>query len=139
MKEKAANLGNFSMRGGGDYIGKESVFAENLRVMRRMAGKSQQAVGLAINVSRSAISNYESGSRMPSHEILALLAKFYGVSVGYLFGEEGANCFDEAAKVRIIGGRFLDISPLPPDLQNSLLSYFEFLYDGAKKRGRIKK
>lgn len=61
------------------------------RDLRSLRGKRTiREVSTAIGVSPSALSMYESGARTPRDEIKAVLAAYYGTTVGDLFfGEEG--------------------------------------------------
>lgn len=59
------------------------VIAKKLVELR--GAKTQKEVAEAIGVSVSAIGMYETGVRIPRDEIKIRLAKYYGVSVGYIF------------------------------------------------------
>ena len=65
--------------------------AERLQKQRMLLKLSQKEVAVAIGVSPSVISNYESGSREPSLEVLKAIAKFYHCSTDYLLGLEKAD------------------------------------------------
>lgn len=49
--------------------------------------RTMEEVALAVGISRSALGMYEIGSRVPRDEIKIRLAKYYSVSVQYLFFE----------------------------------------------------
>lgn len=60
-----------------------------LREMRKKKGYSQLKVSLDLNVSREAISFYETGKRSPDVDMLVRMSKYFGVSIDYLItGEE---------------------------------------------------
>lgn len=62
-------------------------FAEKLLKLR--GEKSQTEVAAAVGISTSALAMYENGHRVPRDEIKIALARYFGVSVGYLFfGQE---------------------------------------------------
>lgn len=61
---------------------------ERLQNQRNIHKLSQKDVANAIHVSPSIISNYESGERTPSVEILMALANLYHCSTDYLLGFE---------------------------------------------------
>lgn len=61
---------------------------ERLQKQRNMHKLSQKDVANTLHVSPSVISNYESGERTPSVEILMALANLYHCSVDYLLGFE---------------------------------------------------
>lgn len=59
---------------------------QRLQQQRILMNISQKQAALAIDVSASIISNYESGERTPSVEKLMALAGLYRCSVDYLLG-----------------------------------------------------
>lgn len=85
---------------------------KRLQEQRTLRNLSQKQVATSIGVSASVISNYESGERTPSIEILILLAHLYHCSTDYLLG------IDKADTVKL-----LDVSMLN-DKQYQLLQSF---------------
>lgn len=85
---------------------------QRLQEQRLLKNLSQKEVAKSIGISASIISNYESGERTPSVEVLIALARFYHCSTDYLLG------FD-----RIDKDRLLDVSMLS-DEQRTLLQHF---------------
>lgn len=61
-----------------------NVFKMRLKELR--GNKSQLEVAKALNISRSALSYYESGERVPDINVLYSIAKYYDVSSDYLIG-----------------------------------------------------
>jgi transcriptional regulator with XRE-family HTH domain len=55
---------------------------------RKSANLSQKEVASALKVSVQAVSYWENGSRMPSHENCVSLANLYNVSLDFLLGVE---------------------------------------------------
>ena len=70
---------------------------EKLTSLRIENGFSQQELAERLNVTRQAISMWESGATIPSIDSLILLSKLYGVSVDELLGL-AAGKKDEEAK-----------------------------------------
>lgn len=64
---------------------------ERLQQMRACMKISQKEAAGAVGVSASIISNYESGERTPSVEVLMALANLYQCSTDYLLGLEKAS------------------------------------------------
>ena len=62
-----------------------------LAYARKVRGIGRQQVADRIGVTRGTISDYESGRRQPSLEILAEIAKCYQVTTDYLLGIEINN------------------------------------------------
>lgn len=57
---------------------------EGLRVVRKKKGYSQQKVALDLNISREALSYYETGKRNPDLTMLVALSDYFRVSIDYL-------------------------------------------------------
>lgn len=54
---------------------------KNIKALRNAHGESQEKLAEAIYVEKTAISNYESGRRVPDKNIIASIAKYYMVSI----------------------------------------------------------
>ncbi len=61
--------------------------AEKLIYLRKEKGLSQLTLAGMMNVSRQAISRWETGVAVPSSENLIYLGNLYGVSLDYLFND----------------------------------------------------
>ncbi|MBE6667663.1 MAG: helix-turn-helix transcriptional regulator [Ruminococcaceae bacterium] len=60
-----------------------------LREIRLKKGYNQLKVAMDLNISREAISFYETGKRSPDVEMLIKLSEYFNVSIDYLiFGKE---------------------------------------------------
>lgn len=55
-----------------------------LREVRKQKGYNQQKVAMALNISREALSYYETGKRNPDLEMLVALSKYFNKSIDYL-------------------------------------------------------
>ncbi len=64
-------------------------FKENLRLLRRACGFSQEEVANVLGVDRSAYSYYESGKTEPNMKNLVKIARMYRVSTDTLLDNEG--------------------------------------------------
>ena len=60
--------------------------SEKIQLCRKRAGLSQEALAEKLNVSRQAVSKWETGAAEPSTTNLLALAKLYGVSADELLG-----------------------------------------------------
>lgn len=58
---------------------------QRLAELRKQNGKSAVEVAAAVNISRSALCQYETGVRVPRDDIKIRLAKHYGVPVETIF------------------------------------------------------
>lgn len=63
-------------------------FANRLKELRIENNESQQQLGQVVNMSKMAISHWESGHSEPSITQLILIANHYDVSIDYLVGRE---------------------------------------------------
>lgn len=63
-------------------------FSEKLVGLRRKAGLSQEELASRLEVSRQAVSKWESGQTLPDLERAAALSRLLGVSLDYLLKEE---------------------------------------------------
>lgn len=59
-----------------------------LKELRLQKGVTQRAVAYAIHRAPSSYAHYEKNERKPDAETWELLAKYFGVSVSYIRGEE---------------------------------------------------
>jgi len=67
------------------------MLAENLKVLRKQKGFSQEELAVRINVVRQTVSKWEKGLSVPDADALVKLAEVLGVSTGELLGEEVKN------------------------------------------------
>lgn len=80
---------------------------------RIQANMSQKEVAGALKVSVQAVSYWENGNRMPSHENCSALASLYNVSIDYLLGREETPV-DPISEPRVmdVGSMTMDIAEL---------------------------
>ena len=62
-------------------------FGEKLQALRKARGWSQEGLATQINVSRQALSKWESGASDPSTSNLLALAKLFGIDAKELLDE----------------------------------------------------
>jgi len=63
-------------------------FLTRLKELRHEKGLSQTQMSKEIMVNPTTIAKWETGDRTPSLEMLIILAKFFGCTLGYLAGIE---------------------------------------------------
>lgn len=62
---------------------------KGLQEIRKKKGYSQLKVAMDLNISREALSYYETGKRNPSLDMLIKMSKYFNVSIDYLItGQE---------------------------------------------------
>ena len=64
------------------------MFCENLRLMRKKRGLSQEALAMRLNVVRQTVSKWENGISVPDAEQLIAISEVLDVSVGDLLGNQ---------------------------------------------------
>ena len=69
-------------------------FGNRLKKLRTQNNMSQAQLGDRLGLSKSLISAYENGIRMPSYESLISLSRLFKVSTDYLLGVENTNVLD---------------------------------------------
>ena len=62
-----------------------SAIGENIALLRKSTGKTQEELARAVNVSPQAVSKWETGTCLPDTQTMPLIAQFLGVSIDYLF------------------------------------------------------
>ena len=65
-----------------------------LRALRKKYNYTQECLARELGVTKSVISAYEKGIRMPSYDILVHMAELFNVSTDYLLGLEKKNILD---------------------------------------------
>lgn len=63
-----------------------NLFQIRLKELRKEAKITQQELAESLTISKQTVSNYESGSREPSIDILSSISSHFNVSVDYLIG-----------------------------------------------------
>jgi transcriptional regulator with XRE-family HTH domain len=74
-----------------------------LRKLRLDAGLTQEKLGHAAFVSKSAISQYERGKSRPSRATLEALAKYFNVTTDYLLGTSDNPTLEETMNQKYHG------------------------------------
>lgn len=69
-------------------------FGNNLKTLRLQNGLTQAQVAQKLDVTKSVISAYETGLRLPSYDILINISKIFKVSTDYLLGLENIRELD---------------------------------------------
>lgn len=69
-------------------------FGNILKPLRLKKKMTQEQLAKQLGVTKSVISAYETGMRMPSYDILVCIAKIFNVSTDYLLGLENKQEID---------------------------------------------
>jgi transcriptional regulator with XRE-family HTH domain len=110
---------------------KKTALAERLRVLRRERKLTQRAAAGRLNISRSCLANYETGSRQPDAETLAALARFYNASADYILAlsdERNPNLLDKSALLRYLEKtKAEELRKLTPAAEYKIMDYVEYI------------
>ena len=78
---------------------------KKLACLRKREGLSQAEVSEALDVSRQAVTKWETGTSRPSIENLQSLSRLYNVPLEYLLDESGTNFLPRLRRPRLQRGR----------------------------------
>ena len=68
------------------------MFKDNLMMLRKMRGMTQEELAEKIDVSRQTLSKYETGESLPDVEKSRLIAEVFDVTLDELVNYEGGAC-----------------------------------------------
>lgn len=69
-------------------------FGNRLKTLRLQHSFTQSQLAKKLGVTKSVISAYENGLRMPSYDVLISMSKVFKVSTDYLLGQESTKNID---------------------------------------------
>lgn len=69
-------------------------FGNRLKTLRKQNNLTQEQLSQRLGLTKSVISAYETGSRMPSYDILIAISRIFKVTTDYLLGVERKNEVD---------------------------------------------
>jgi transcriptional regulator with XRE-family HTH domain len=120
---------------GDDYLnswvgGVSLVLHHRIVELRKSKKITQEGLSNKIGVSRSALSQYELGSRQPDYEIIKRMADFFGVSTDYLLGVE-RNGYIHKEETQLDRDKKYALELImgikDPDKQKAAIEYLKFL------------
>lgn len=102
-----------------------NLLSEKITKLRKGKKLTQQQVAKSLDLTRSAYSQYELGTRTPDHDILNKMADFYDVSIDYLLGrtDNPGQVLSEPSRVLIDS---LDLT------DEEIMDKMDFIIDGIK-------
>ena len=107
-------------------------FATRLKELRTEAKLTQQDLADTIKVSKSTISMYENGKRLPEYETLEAIADYFNVDMDYLTGKSDYEDLHSHAMNVIIRKRDGTVLPYPREKINAIIEKaFLDLYNHA--------
>lgn len=109
------------------------VIGERIKKKRQELKLSQRELAEEIEVTPSAINQYEKGDKVPSSEKIIKLAKILGISSDYLLGVTDEEDIFLDASVTMA---FKAFKELGPNDRNNIVENINFLRERAKKKTR---
>ena len=82
--------------------------SEKLYTLRKKSGLSQEQLAEQLNVSRQAISKWESGTSIPESDKLISISNYFNVSLDYLMKEDNAQSKDESQTEKMVSVQAAD-------------------------------
>ena len=117
-----------------DNKGKDNLLGKRIHMLRNACGLTQDELASDLFVSRSGISNYETGNRTPDIAMLRKMCEKFGVSMNYLLGscppDDEVNTLDKiTAEIRqyLTKDEYLDLSEVPPIVKIFIVELYLFL------------
>ena len=123
-----------------------NTFSERITGLRKQAGLSQEQLGKELNISRQAISKWESGQANPDLSYIGPMCDLFGVSADYLlFGKEeetGAQICPHCGKEftpapsspGLFSGKPAAYALVLPEQDVQMIPYENFIYLFGKSR-----
>ena len=105
------------------------MLSEKLYQLRKNSGLSQEQLAEQLNVSRQAISKWESGTAVPESEKLITISNYFGVSVDYLLkdtvvNKENTTTVEKKENSRMLAGSIICIAGVAGMILWGLISIF---------------
>ena len=108
----------------------------NLRRLRKNAGLTMKEFAQAVQISESAVSQYELGKREADYETLLRIAAFFGVSVDFLIrDEEEAKKFFQESKKELMFALWGNAEEMTEEDLEDVRKYAQFLRERKKNHG----
>ncbi len=101
-----------------------------LKKLRDENNFSQKSVAQKLNISNATLSQYESGVRQPSYDVLKKIADIYNVSIDYLLGRTDIKNYEEYTIAAHTDDRTQQLSD---EDRKQLDDFIDFLIAKSKK------
>lgn len=108
-----------------------SILGDNIRKLRLEKGLRGEDLGKHFNVTKAAVSNWESGNRKPDSDIIVKLAEFFDVTTDYLLGNlkiRNYNQNKKGIKIPVLGRV---IAGVPIEAIEEIIDYEEITEEMA--------
>lgn len=99
----------------------------NLRDLRMSKNLTQYELGKKLGFTKSAISNYENGNRIPDINVLVLYSRFFEVSIDYIVGNQDFSNADADANTDADANKSIIQQPSIDKIKADLIATFDLL------------
>lgn len=97
-------------------ISTEKYFQNNLKFLRKNKKLTLFELSDSINISKSAISDYETGKSAPGFEVVQKLSNFFDISIDELYNSDIPELYKNGTLKR--GKKFNRNNPMFPEIEN---------------------
>ncbi|MEC1428820.1 helix-turn-helix transcriptional regulator [Bacillus sonorensis] len=120
------------------------MLGKRITALRKEAGLTQEQLAKRLNITRSALSQYELGSRNPDYDLLLKIADFFEVTVDYLLGKPKSVSVvkEEKAPYNVddpdLQIAFREASDFSEEAKQQAIDFIKYLKEKEKKRSKDK-
>lgn len=108
---------------------------ERLKSLRESEGLTQQELADRLQITRSALSLYETNKREPDNETIRKFADFFEVTTDYLLGRVDEPCRTRNLPPTISSLTVEGYDTLPPEAKKEVEEYIQYLIHKHSKKG----
>jgi len=118
------------------------LLGKRITALRKEAGLTQEQLAKRLNITRSALSQYELGSRNPDYDLLLKIADFFEVTVDYLLGKPKSESVIKEEKASYNVGdpdlqiAFREASDFSEEAKQQTIDFIKYLKEKEKKRNK---
>lgn len=115
----------------------DNTLAKRLKNLRESKDMTQLELAKILNISNSALSQYESGNRTPGDDIKKKICDFFNVSLDYLLGRSATEKINDP-RIETKAFHTIDIEGLSDEAVKQIEDYIDYIKnrynpDGTKK------
>ncbi len=122
-----------------------NTIGENIAILRKKKGLTQEALASTIGVSSQSISKWENNTNMPDIMLLPIIADIFNISIDELFGRQNTKCFSNTEEAfDLCCDSMLETimsclyrADIEDSFENSLKQYKKSLYTDNRTRTGI--
>lgn len=101
------------------------LMANQIKILRKAKGVTQEEMGTALGLSYQAISKWENGTTLPDVQMIPKIAEYFGISIDELFGYKLNALTNKERLIQFMKNNrilFMELLFLPQQLLRYLIS-----------------